>query len=213
MRDSPRRRSPGQWARRRKLFDKGPRDARDPKERATLEQEAEETREAAEELATSNQDKVDTLNEEIGKAQRRLSEAEKKLNLAKAGSRLSDTKALTDRLQAIVDEVAAEYDSGKLGPHPGDARAIKTGEMTPDAARGNAIDKEVKRRISETPDLNESLKTTKRGSEGVDIYDAYGRKWDITTPKEWKKSGRKGSHTTRYGEDTRPLYTRPRKEP
>ena len=192
-------------------LDRRARVASDPKERAALEQRAKEARaewEAAREQQVSNQDEVDGLNRDIADAQERLSEAELNLKLAKAGSRLSDTKAVTDRLQSIVDEVAESYDSGKLGPHPGDARAVKSGKMTPEVARGLAIDKEVKKRIAADPDL-EGLKTTPRGSEGVDIYDDFGRKWDMTTPEEWKK----GEHKASYGKDTQPLFTRPPKGP
>ncbi len=184
---------------------------RDPNRRAELQQQAENARaewEAAREEQIANQDEVEGHNRDRRDAEKRLDETRENLKLAEAGRRLADTKAVTDRLAQHVKDAVAKVDAGIVQPEPGDAKAAAAGQMPPEVARGNAIDKAAKAAMLADPEL-EGLKVTPRGGKGPDIYDPLTKRWwDMTTPEEWADHVKR--YSDEYGKGT-PLFTRPAK--
>lgn len=159
----------------------------DPELRAVREEEAARVRaehEAAKQQQIDNQEEVNALERDRADAEKELATAKENLVLAQAGRRLSDTKAVTSRLQAHVDAAVAKYATGELVLSDRQAAAV-AGGVNVEMYRGDVIDAAVKLAILTDPDLA-GLKVTPKGVYGPDIYDPLTKRWwDITTPGAW----------------------------
>jgi hypothetical protein len=169
----------------------------DPVRRAEFEKQAAGAREAwesARDRVVANQEEVNALNRERAEAEARLDASRENLKLAEAGRRLSDTSAVTKRLEAHVDEAAAKFERGEIGMSPAQAKAAAASKGGGAKERGTVIDGAAKKAIIADAEL-EGLKATPQGAFGPDIYDPLtGRWWDITTPEDWAGGG----HQAKY---------------
>jgi hypothetical protein len=185
------------------------RGARDPAQRAKLEEDAARAREeheAAKQQQIENQEEVNRLNRDLADAEKRLATARERLKLAEAGRRISDTQAVTARLQGHVDATVDEFETGKIGPSPKQAQAAASGGPSIEAQRGSVIDAAAKQKILADAELA-GLKVTPQGVFGPDIYDPLTKRWwDITTPEEWADHVK--LYSPEFGTGT-PLFTRP----
>jgi hypothetical protein len=173
----------------------------DPERRAAFEDEAARVRdehEAAKQRQIDNQEEVNALERDRADAEKALATAKENLLLAQNGRRLSDTKAVSLRLQAHVDAAVVKFASGGLVLSDRQAAAVAGGGSV-EMHRGNVIDAAVKLAILNDPDLA-GLKVT-QGVYGPDIYDPLTKRWwDITTPGDWP--AHVDQYTAEYGTGT-----------
>jgi uncharacterized membrane protein HdeD (DUF308 family) len=181
----------------------------DPAKRATVEAQAKKARaehEAVRQRQIDNQAEVDRINRDRAQAEERLNTAKENLKLAEAGRAISDTAAVADRLQSIVSEEAAKFDTGVTGMSPEQAKAAATGGPGVATQRGVVINNQVKARILAEAQLA-GLMVTPEGTFGPDVYDPLTKRWwDVTTPEQWD------AHVKKYGDQFGqgiPLFTRP----
>ena len=120
-----------------------------------------EEHEAAKQRQIDNQEEVNALERDRADAEKELAAAKENLVLAQAGRRLSDTKAVTLRLQSHVDAAVAKYATGELVLSDRQAAAM-AGGMNVETYRGDVIDAAVKLAILKDPDLA-GLKVTRKG--------------------------------------------------
>jgi hypothetical protein len=179
-------------------LDERARATQDPERRAAFEDEAARLRdehERAKQRQIDNQEEVNALERDRADADKALATAKENLLLAQHGRRISDTKAVTARLQAHVDAAVVKFASGGLVLSDRQAAAVAGGGSV-EMNRGNVLDAAVKLAILNDPDLA-GLKVT-LGVYGPDIYDPLTKRWwDITTPGEWRDHVAK--YTAEYG--------------
>lgn len=93
---------------------------------------------------------------------------------------------ITQRLQVIVDQAVADYESGVIKLSGRQQRALIRNPGLEPAFRGQVIDSAVKKAVHGDPVLNGRLWVSRSGEVGPDFFDIdTDTWWDVTTHAAW----------------------------